>query len=245
MDWIFRHGSSFMIFLGGLIAAVGAFFAERRASAPRHERRKKTWPIVILAGALIGALGTTLAGYQQDQLSAFLSGDDSYGYLMVGPQTSTSIEYILVQRGDAPFYDVMIDVHDITKFNDLWRKKGFPEQALNPKSGWQGSIPTDDSMELQRETLTSIAVGNVGPEQARVVWTAPVPQTEDQRYSISIWARNGLITQELLLHRSGTGWAWATKVWRTSPQVKNGKEWKQPLEEIVSPDFPRDKIDWK
>jgi hypothetical protein len=212
MDWFIRHGAVVTIFLGGLVAAFGAFAAERRAFTPSTERQKRIWPLVILVGAFIGMAGTYWAGYQQDQISAYLSGSDSYGYLTVGPQESTSIQFILQEVGDAPFYDVFIDVHDMTKFNELWLKKGLPPQALDPNNKWQGSVPTDVLMELQRQTVTTIPVGNVGPGQARMVWSAPVPASEDQHYGISIFARNGLIAQELLLHRTADGWAWATKV---------------------------------
>jgi len=245
MDWLVRHGAVVMVFLGGLIAAIGAFAAERRASARHAETQKRIWSIVILVGALIGGAGTYWAGYQQDQISAYLSGSDSYGYLTLGPQTGTSIQFIFQQVGDAPFYDVMLDVHDATKFKELWLKKGFPPEALDPNSKWQGSVPTSDGMELQRQTLTAIPVGNLGPGQARIVWTAPVPESEEQHYSISIFARNGLIVQDLLLHRTGEGWAWATKVWRTSIQVKNGKQDRQALYEMVTPSFPRDRIHWQ
>jgi hypothetical protein len=246
MDWILRHGASLMIFAGGLIAAVGAFFAERRATNPPSERPRHTWPAVILAGALIGGFGTYWGGYQQDQLSGFLLGADSYGYLSVGPQTSKAIDYLLVEGGNTPFYDVTIDIEDVTKWRDLWLKRGLPAKALDPNNGWKddGSISTDDLMEIYNETRASIPVGNVGPGQVRSVWTTPPPTTDDEKYSISIWSRNGLITQELLLHRMGTGWTWATKVWRTSPQVKNGKQSKQSLEEIIRPDFPRKEVDW-
>ena len=240
MDWFVRHGAIVLIFIGGAAATIGAFFAERRADSQTTRRHKGVWPMVILAGAIIGVIGTYWGGYQQDRIAEYLSGGDSFGYLSLGFETSKSIEYVFVQHGDVPLYDTLINVHDITKANKMRAEKNLPlwfswePSQISPKA--------EDVIKIDAETNTAITVGNVNPGEIRRVWTAPVPQSDEQRYSVSIWARNGFIKQELLLHRVGRGWTEAMRVWRVSPSNDQSR---QLLHEFISRDFPKDKLDWR
>jgi hypothetical protein len=247
INWILRHGATVLIFLGGGIAAFAAFVSERRASGQREQRRKGFWPMLILAGAIVGGVGALWGGYQQDRLFDYLSGGDSYGFLMPGPVTSKSIQFSLVERGDSPLYDVSIDMSDVTKWRKSWLDKGWPPQALDPNSNWSdttGAIPIDQIMDLKRATSTSVFIGNVAPNTVRFAVEVPVPDSDDQRYGFSIWARNGLIHQQILMHRISSGWVAAWKVERTSPQVKDGKQWTEKLEEYTMPGFPSELVKW-
>jgi len=165
---------------------------------------------------------------------------------MPEPITSKSIQFVFVERGDTPLYDVLADATDVTKWNKLWLAKGWPAGALDPKSGWSdssGLIKADDIWELHRSTTTSMNIGNIGPGAVRFVWEAPVPESDDQRYGFSIWARNGLVTEQLLMHRTSSGWVSAWRVERA--HVENGKQRTRKLDEYITPGFPAERIVWQ
>jgi hypothetical protein len=247
MNWVLRHGATFLIFGGGMLATLAAFVVDRRARGEREKRRIARWPMVILFGTIISGVGALWAGFGQDQLLDYLSGGDSYGFFMPGLATSKSIQFVFVAHGEAPLYDVIADASDVTKYRTLWVEKGLPPEALEPKSTWtdsSGKITTDQLLEIQREISTNISLGNIAPGTIRPAWEAPIPQMDDQRYAFSIWARNGLITEQLLMHRTASGMAWAWHVERTSAQVKNGKQSHETLVEYAQPGFPAEKIIW-
>lgn len=244
MNWLTHHGALLLIFVGGLISALGSFFAARIPNKSAQRKRMPTLTVWILLGAVIGICGTYWAGYQQDQLASYLSGGDSYGVVSMGPLTEHEFAYLFQNRGNQPLYDVYVDIRDITKWKTLWLANGFPAEALDPKSHWQSSdIPTDKTLEMLRQVTTTIPVGNVAPGQLRQVWSTSAPPVADQEYSISIFARNGLVSQTLLIHRNQNGWTWASKSWRTPISSKDGW-WKIPLDETVLKDFPKDRITW-
>jgi hypothetical protein len=98
---------------------------------------------------------------------------------------------------------------------------------------------------LQRETRTSLNLGNITPGSARFVCevTAPPTDAEDQRYEFGIWARNGFFSEQLLMHRTGgSDWVWAWRIEKSSPEVNNGKP--QEIDRQVVSGFPQDKLKW-
>jgi|ERR1022692_4154070 hypothetical protein len=244
IDWLSLHGATLLIFAGGVLATVAAFVAERRATTKTVERRKGFWPSLIAVGAVVGITGSVWAGYQQDRIGEYLTGGDGYGQLNVGVETSSSIRYFFSHSGELPLYDVSLDIRDATKANKLALAKG-----LNPNYTYSGSIskPTpvlEDIISIESEVVAHVTLGNVGPSSTIAAWVGPIPESDDQRYDVSIWSRNGYFTQEVLLHRIGSGWSWATKVWRTDRTSMNGIPKKSALTEFVSSDFPREKVDW-
>jgi hypothetical protein len=203
---------------------------------------------MILFGTLVSGVGALWAGYGQDKILDYLSGGDSYGYFMPGLATSKSVQMVFVAYGDAPLYDVVGDASDVTKYKKLWLEKGLPPEALDPKSGWSdstGKITPDQFMEIHRAISTNFQLGNIPPGTLRTAWEIPLPEVEDQRYAFSIWARNGLVTEQLLMHRTPSGFISAWHVERTSPQVKNGTQPSEKLEEYAQPGFPREQLVWK
>lgn len=197
---------------------------------------------MIFIGAVIAGIGSLWAGYGQDRVIDYLSGGDSYGFFVPLPVTSKSLQFTFNQHGDTPLYDVLADAIDVTKWKKLTSESGlFPQ---GPKSeGVLRGAQLDKFWEIYRQTRTTLNIGNVGPGAARVAWEAPIPDSDDQRYEFAIWARNGLVTEKLLMHRSSSGWVWAWRLERTLPQVNGGKPVK--LDEELLPGFPPDKLTWK
>ena len=211
--WFLHHGAIILIFSGGFLAAIAAFVSERRASGQRVLRRKGVWPLLILLGTLVAASGALWAGYGQDRLFDYLSGGDSYGFVAPVPPTGNSIPLIfaLEGRSTTPLYDVTMDVIDVTKLEAEWPKRGLP----SAKEGQLSIEQWDHHWRLQRDTRTSLNLGNITPHSARFVCELPVPPSDvkDQRYDFAIWARNGFFSERLLMHRTGVSdWVWAWRV---------------------------------
>lgn len=241
MDWLTRHGATILIFGGGGFSAVASFIVWWQASGEREKRRVGYWPVMILLGAVISGSGALWAGLGQDRLFDYLSGGDSYGWLQPLTISNRSFQFLFVQHGGVPLYDVTVDAIDLTKWRKLSNQSGFSSNL--PQSGKPLSVAEADQLwELSRETRTSLNVGNIGPDGNRLVWEVPVPELDDQRYLFNIWARNGLVTETLLMHRGSSGWVWAWRVERTSPQVNKGKPRK--LDEQIAPGFPTEKLIW-
>jgi hypothetical protein len=243
VDWFLRHGATVLIFGGGVYTAFAALKAERLASGEREKRRVGPWPRRIFLGAVVGGFGALWAGYGQDRLFDYLSGADSYGFFTPGPVTSKSVEFIFVEKGGTPLYDVLVDAVDITRWRKMSSEKGlFPAGAQS--EGVLRGAELDAYWELYRETRANLNIGNVAPGTSRFAWEAPAPESDDQEYQFSIWARNGLVTEKLLMHRASDGLMWAWRVERTSPQVKSGRQGAQRLEEYTMPGFPPEKLIW-
>jgi hypothetical protein len=241
IDWLLRHGPTVLIFAGGAYTAFAAFKAERLASGEREKRRVGPWPRRILFGAIVAGVGALWAGLQQDRLFDYLSGGDSYGLFTPIPVTTKSLQFVFMQQGNAPLYDVLADAVDVTKRRKLSSERGLSSEDLRSKTRLT-VVETEQLWELNRETTTTLNIGNVGPGAVRVAWESPVPESDDQRYDFAIWARNGLINEVLLMHRNSFGWTWAWRVERTSPGMNKGKS--QKLDEQVMPNFPPEKLIW-
>jgi hypothetical protein len=241
MDWVLRHGATVLIVVGGVCAAYSAFKAERLATGEREKRRVGPWPLRILIGAVIESVGALWAGIHQDPLLDYLSGGDSYRIFIPLAVTTKSLQFLFVQHGDAPLYDVLADAVDVTKWRKLSSERGLGSSDLQLRKVL--TIPeTQELWELSRQTRTTVNIGNVGPGANRLAWEAQVPESDDQRYEFAMWARNGLVDEVLLLHRNSSGWIWAWRLERTLPQVNKGKPRK--LDEQIMPGFPADKLIW-
>lgn len=239
IEWLIHHGATVLIFLGGGFSAFSAFISERRASGVREARRKGFWPFLILVGAMVGGFGALWAGYGQDKLLDYLSGGDSYGFLVPLPPTNNSVPFLFVQHGESPLYDVVIEATDVTKWQQLSRERSLVP-AVTPSEEHLTTDQWDRLWKSQQETKTTLTIGNVGPNENKLAWEAPIPKSDDEHYEFAIWARNGLFTEQVLMHQNSTGWTWAWRLERTPIEMKNGKP--QKLDKQIMPDFPHDKL---
>jgi len=240
-QWFSAHGATVLIFVGGGLAAISAFVSERRASGQRELRRKGRWPTLILVGALIGGFGALWAGYGQDRLFDYISGGDSYILFIPMPLPDSSLKFLVMQQGKSPAYDVMVDVIDVTKWQDGLRAEGFPsgkDVPTHPMTPQEWNV----YWKVLRTTRTTLNLGNITPGASRVAWEAPAPSSDDQHYDFRIWARNGVFSEQVFMHRNSLGWVWAWRLERTSPQV-GGRP--QKIDEQIVQGFPKEKLPWK
>jgi hypothetical protein len=243
IGWFLQHGATVLIALGGILAAVSAFISERRTSEQRELGKKGFWPTLILLGTVIAVSGALWAGYGQDMLFDYLSGGDSYGFVTPVPQTGTTIPLIFTESGKTPLYDVSVDLIDVTKNKVEMAQQGIP----SPEAQSQRQMSVQEwsrFWKIWHDTRTSINLGNITPGSAHIMTEVPVPASDvnDQRYEFAIWARNGFFSEQLLMHRLDSGWVWAWRVERTSPEVNHGKPEK--IDEQVMTGFPPDKLEW-
>lgn len=240
-DWFARHGATVLILTGGAFSAFSSFKVWWQASGEREKRRVGYWPFMILLGTSVAVAGTVWAGYGQDQLFDYLSGGDSYGVFVPMPVSNQSFRFFLMQQGATPLYDVLVDAIDATKRRKLMGERGLTSENLRSKQ-YMSAADMDQLWAVDRETTAALNIGNVGPGASRMVWETPIPKDDDQRYEFAMWARNGFVSEVLLMHRNASGWVWAWRVERTLPQVNKGKPRK--LDEYVTPGFPPEKLKW-
>jgi len=242
MDWLTRHWATILIFGGGGFSAVASLIVWWRASGEREKRRVGYWPIMILVGAVVSGVGALWAGLDQDRVLDYLSGGDSYGIFVPIPVTGKSVQFLFMQQGTTPFYDVLAEAIDATKRRKLMDEKGLTSENLRSRQS-MSAVEWEQMLEVNRETATTLNIGNMGPGASRMgVLEFPIPQDDDQRYDFAMWARNGFVSEVLLMHRNSDRWVWAWRVERTLPEVNKGKPRK--LDEQIQPGFPPDKLTW-
>jgi hypothetical protein len=242
IDWLTRYGASVFIVAGGIYGAYSSLKAERLASGEREKRRVGSWPRRIFLGAVIAGVGALWAGLDQYRVLDYLSGGDSYGVFAPLPVTGNSLQFVFMhQGGDTPLYDVLVDAIDATKRRKLMGDRGLTSENLRSKK-YLSAAETEQFWEVDRQTTSTLNIGNLAPGAVRIAWETPFPQDDDQRYEFAMWARNGFVNEVLLMHRNSDGWVWAWRVERTLPQVNKGKPRK--LDEQIMPGFPPDKLTW-
>jgi hypothetical protein len=183
------------------------------------KRRKLKRALVLLAsllsigGALFGALLQGRDGYK---LWAYSTGADSYCYIRYLFRTSDALKFSLVNEGPYPVFDATMQVIDHNKWIQLGGTvHGFTEQPPIPL--------LEKDLRLEADTTMNMPVGNVRPNEVRWVWDAPVPNNRLQAYYVNISARNGYVTEEILLSKNGDGIvASALRVWKPTGTIVNG-----------------------
>ena len=133
MDWLTRHWATILIFGGGGFSAVASLIVWWRASGEREKRRVGYWPIMILLGAVVSGVGALWAGLDQDRVLDYLSGGDSYGIFVPIPVTGKSVQFLFMQQGTTPFYDVLAEAIDATKRRKLMDEKGLTSENLRSR----------------------------------------------------------------------------------------------------------------
>jgi hypothetical protein len=220
-------------FVGGsLSAGTEIYFGE---SPSRAKLRKKLIVIggaLSILGALVGALAQAKDSYE---LWAFSTGGDDYCYLLFLAKTTDAIKFSVVNNGDYPLYDVSVEVTDLNHWEQI--KVQHPEVFDKPQSPPTGQS-IDQIFAWQKEIKINFPVGNLRPNEQRIVWDAPIPKDEFQRYYVTMTARNGYFEEEILLRRMDDGnFTWGFRVWKGSPRIVNGKKESKFLKEELMDAF--------
>lgn len=107
LTWIAENigGPAIVIFIGAIIAAIGAFWATQQQSKFERELREKSDKIAELSA----------------ENSMFVTGGNSYCYIVFSKPNlnSNSSIIMLVTEGKYPLYDVNVRIVDLVKFNEI------------------------------------------------------------------------------------------------------------------------------
>ncbi len=148
ISWFSNHfgGPAVLIFIGILISAAGALWAEKQKSGSERELKQKNEEI----------------GKLSRKIAYSVTGGDSFCYLAFSLPDDGSINAMLtaVHKGEFPLYDVSVRIVDLDKFD-----KHIKEQAKLTLGGIQkvqtniniGNIPA-----LQAVTLGPWALSQSG-----------------------------------------------------------------------------------
>jgi hypothetical protein len=219
--------------IGGMVAAGSELFVKERVSKPQHKRN-----LVLLGSflSIIGAfVGLMIQGKESYELWAVSTGGYNYCYLFYVLKTSDALKFYVMNNGEYPVYDVSMEIVDLNHWNEI--RTQHPEVFRKFESPLTDKL-SDELVDWRNQTRVSIGVGNVRPNEQRLVWDAPIPKDDLQRYYVSIVARNGYFGQEILLRRKNDGnFTWASRVWAGSLRSVNGKFKSELLREDFAEDF--------
>lgn len=218
-----------VVFIGGIIAAWSSF----------RTGKGEAGRLGILIGTVIGLTGVVLGDFQRQRFERLLSaksnqlveaytkvvpsitGGDGFCYLntksVVGK--SENLRKLMIHNtGDYPVYDIHVEIFDKDKYTELAKRMSGVDARL--------------------ESGINMTLGNAPPHSSMIVpedWVMP-EGLGVKSYTITISARNGIVTQELTLRKVNGEWREATRVTRE----KEGQ--KIVLLEDAHPQFPRDQL---
>ena len=112
--------------------------------------------------------------------------------------SGSGLKFTLVHEGKYPVYDVTLDIRDVTRFLEL----GPPAISITAQSP---AVQVDALLAREKLISTTISVGNVSAGGALIPWDAPIPNGDLQNYHVTIFARNGVVEEEILLRRTKEG----------------------------------------
>lgn len=183
-------------FIGGVLSAGSEIFVGKKRSKARLKRNLIIiGSLLSISGALLGAL---VQGRDSYELWAYSTGAQDYCYLFYGVASSNALKFGLAHEGKYPVYDVVLDIVDTTRFAEL----GPPAVVITGKSP---AAQVEEMLARWKQVSTSIAVGTVHPGGIGFLWDAPIPKNDLQIYNVTIWARNGIVGEEILLRRTKEG----------------------------------------
>jgi hypothetical protein len=216
-------------FVGGLMSILSEVLLGQKR---RFARRKRN---LILTGGILGIVGALWGAVEQARdtfrLEAISTGGEAYCYLQYELNTSSTMKFVAINSSEYPVYDVTFEVKDLTRWQEIQSQDpNFPVDATNP----------DNIFAWAKQTTTQLPLGNFRPREVRWVWDAPLPKVELQTYYVSIWARNGFLEEEILLHSGENGReATAARLWRRVPDGAGGKTKAEMLFEGASDEFKK------
>jgi len=210
--------AAFLIFLGGLISAVGALIAAKEAIDDKLAIEKKNEEIITLTKE-----NAKLSKEALDQIT----GGESWTYLTIGVRTTKGIpnEFGISCNvvGSNPLYDVTIEISELT------HKTNLPTNSTELKSIFLKDLGTL-TKSLYPDMIGILKLPN---DKSRI------------EYLSRLKMRNGVVNQHLIFVKKENGhWTMATKVYRFK-QADNNAFKKEDLYTLIDEDFTdKDNIKW-
>jgi hypothetical protein len=183
-------------FIGGILSAGSEIFVGKKWSKARLKRNLIiVGSLLSISGALLGALVQRRDSYE---LWAYSTGADDYCYLWYMVASSSALKFNLLHEGKYPVYEVTLEIIDTTRRLEL----GPPVVVITDKSP---AAEVEQVLGREKQVSTSISVGTVHTGGVGLIWDAPIPKSDLQKYHLTIWARNGVVEEEILLRRTNEG----------------------------------------
>jgi hypothetical protein len=180
-------------FIGGVLSAGSESFVGKKRSKARLKRNLIiVGSLLSISGALLGAL---VQGRDNYELWAYSTGAADYCYLWYTVASSNALKFSLLHEGKYPVYDVTLVIIDTTRRLEL----GPPVVAI---TGESPAAEVEQVLGREKQVTTSISVGTVHTGGVGLIWDAPIPKNDLQKYHVTIWARNGTVEEEILLRRT-------------------------------------------
>lgn len=192
-----------LVLVGAVVAAVGALLVTARQNVFEGELRRKSDEIASL----------------NRRIADLVTGGESYIMLEMFPgiQGGNTATVFAVHHGDHPVYDISVTIIDSTK-----RRARFDEELSR-----RGVV----SLQSVFEDQATFALGTMVKNLGRPLPPLALPERSDvQRYSVNVFARNGLVTGDFVFRRVAGKWLLAQRL------MREGKV----LEERIPQDFPRE-----
>lgn len=206
---MFFSAPAVIIFIGVLLAAIGAFWASHKQNE-FEDNLKETQRTLELKNEEIIQLNREI-GILSHHTMNMVTGGDSYAYIQFSDNQSETVENVrlgkvfLTHEGRYPLYDLTIQITDIDAHKDV----------------------------------KLITVGNIGSTQHVKFWPLnhiinfDLSGKASQRFNIFFYGRNGMWYQQIIYKKLKANWSIATRVAR--PNNKGGVD---VLFKSISPDFP-------
>ncbi len=209
-----------LVFLGTALSIAGGFWASGQQAISQHENQQKSEEIVQAQKDL--KLKSEEIVELNKQIVAAVTGGDSFAYIrlvFIG-RADTTPRLTLIHQGKYPLYELDYRIVDLVKM-----EKENKHYSL------------DDLTKDQKN------IGNIGPNQARVLDTVQIG-SEPIRWNLFFGARNGFFVELLRMRRVGDEWKTAIRV---DSRPTSGEEAKT-LFKLVEPGYPLGKdgqVDWQ
>jgi hypothetical protein len=145
----------------------------------------------------------TISGLAQRSVNSVIGGR-GFCYLTLYSRNSDTGDFLLLQQGDYPIYEIHIRAVDITSLNEI-TKKG-------------GSSAVVQAME---SFTTSFDIPTMAPHTATMnVFRLPIRHADKQDFNVFFSARNGFWSELIRLRKVNGAWTQAIRAARDFTDVK-------------------------
>ncbi len=138
-----------------------------------------------------------------------VTGGDSFPYLNI-----VQGRVLLINEGREPLYDIGVR---------MWAPSDY------------ANVATSDQFWALEQRALNFTVPSIPPASVREVAQLQLPPTPLKAFAVTIIARNGSFTEQLMLKHVGDGWRTAYRVFRGPAKLESAR-----LLERADPIFPRD-----
>ena len=205
-----------LILLGTILSATGAFLATYKQN---QEKAQSAVQRAQFESELRGK-SDEIAELNR-QISQSVTGGNSFCYvrLSLGPTSSPIVT--VIHQGEFPLYDVSIRMWD-------------------PNDSQECSC--DVSLEEFTKKDLNFNLGNLSPNQVRILGRVTLPEADEKEFALSIGARNGFVLELIKLRRIEGQWKAAYRVTKNEGEGET-----KILYEQAETGFPLDeqgKVQW-